>query len=75
MTHIWTIYEPCDPQDLGDDPFDIFIYALRKDEEPQLGAPLFIEGRKVKIISIQLDQRRTETNGNPDEIFYKVAVG
>lgn len=74
MTHIWNIYEPADPQDLTSDPFDIFVYSLRQGEEPFVGHPLFIEGRRVKIIAIKPDLRRTETNGDPQECFYKVAV-
>ena len=46
MTHVWNIYEPCDPQDLGDDPFDIFVYTLRREEAPLLNAPIYLEGRR-----------------------------
>lgn len=74
MTHIWNIYEPCDPKDLGDDPFDIFVYTLRREEAPRLGDPIYIEGRHCRIVAIADDHSKTEVYGFGKEKYHKVCA-
>lgn len=74
MKYIWNIYQPYDPTDLGDDPFDIFVYSIRMDEEPFLNCSLYVEGKPCKIVSIQKDHGLSETTGFDNEQYFKVAV-
>lgn len=74
MTHIWNIYEPCDPSDLGEDPYDIFVYTLRRDEAPHLGDPIYIEGRHCRIVATAHDHSRTELLASDDECYHKVCA-
>jgi len=74
MTHIWNIYEPCDAQDIGDDPFDIFVYSLRQEEAPHVGTPIYVEGRRCRIIAVAKDHGKTEVYGFGDVEYHKVCV-
>jgi hypothetical protein len=74
MIHVWNIYEPCDPRDLGDDPFDIFVYSLRREEAPLLNAPIYLEGRRCRIVAIAKDHSKTEVFGFGEEQYHKVCV-
>ena len=58
MTHVWNIYEPCDPQDLG----------------PLLNAPIYLEGRRCRIVAIAKDHSKTEVFGFGEEQYHKVCV-
>lgn len=74
MTYIWNIYEPCDPTDLGEDPFDVFVYTLRRDNPPQVGEAIYLEGRKCRIVAIAIDHSKTEVFGFGEEKYYKVCA-
>lgn len=74
MTYVWNIYEPADPHDIGEDPFDIFVYSLRKEEAPLLNELVYIEGRRCHIISFALDHSKSEVYGFGQELYYKVCV-
>jgi len=74
MTHIWNIYEPADPNNPGDDPFDIFLYSLRREEAPQLNALIYVEGKRCRAIAIAIDHSRNDVNAFDGECYYKVAV-
>lgn len=75
MTYIWNIYEPADPNDYDqEDPYDIFVYSLRKESAPELNAPLYVEGRMCHIIACRIDRAQNEVTVNGDECYYKVAV-
>jgi len=74
MTHIWNIYEPFDPEYLGNDPYDIFVYTLRRDEPPHMGDPIYIEGRHCRIVATAPDHSRTELLASDDERYYKVCA-
>lgn len=74
MTHIWNIYEPCDPSDLGDDPFDIFVYTLRREEKPHVGEPIYLEGRRCRIVAVAADISKTEVFGFDSEQYWKVCA-
>lgn len=75
MTYIWNIYEPCDPVDYDtEDPFDIFVYALRIEDAPLLNAPLYIEGRRCRIIALKPDTAMDSVNVSTDERYYKVCI-
>jgi len=74
VTYIWNIYEPADAGDPGDDPFDVFLYALRKEDVPHTNDPIHVEGQRKRIIAIQKDQRRNELLASHDEEYYKVCV-
>ena len=51
MIYIWNIYEPLDEKDYDEnDPFDVFIYALRKEEAPQKNAVLYVEGKNAESL-------------------------
>lgn len=74
MEYIWNIYEPCDPSDLGEDPFDIFVYTLRRSEPPRLGDPIYLEGRRCRIVAAVPDQSKTDVYGFGQELYYKVCA-
>lgn len=74
MTYIWNIYEPCDPTDIGDDPFDIFIFTLRRDDPPHVGGQLYVEGRNRRIVTCVPDRNLTDVNVFDGECYYKVCV-
>lgn len=74
MTYIWNIYEPADTANPGDDPFDVFLYALRKEDVPHTNDTIHVDGQRKKIIAIQIDHRRNETLACDDELYYKVCV-
>ena len=74
MIHVWNIYEPCDPAEPGDDPFDIFVYSLRREEQPLVGEPIYLEGRKCRVIAIARDQSRSEVYGFGEEQYWKVCA-
>lgn len=73
--YIWNIYEPCDPVNYDpEDPFDIFIYSLRRDDAPLANAPLYVEGRRCRIIAIVPDQAQNEVCVSGSDSYYKVCV-
>lgn len=74
MIHVWNIYEPSDPQEIGDDPFDIFLYTQRHDEAPLVGSPIYIEGRRCRIIAIAPDHNKTDVFGFGTEQYHKVCA-
>lgn len=74
MQYIWNIYEPCDPTDINADPYDIFVYSLRKDEEPHVGDLVYVEGRNHKVIACTPDWSQTEVQAVGDDTYYKVCV-
>lgn len=74
MIHIWNIYEPCDPKHLNDDPFDIFVYTLRRDDPPHIGEPIYIEGRLCRIVATAPDTSRTDVLGFGLECYHKVCA-
>mgnify|MGYP003297202887 CR=1 FL=1 len=75
MTYIWNIYEPCDPINYDpEDPYDIFVYSLRKEDAPQPNAPMYIEGRRCRIVAIKPDTGMNSVNVSTDEKYYKVCV-
>ena len=75
MTYIWNIYEPSDIGQYDEtDPFDVFIYSLRREEAPQLNSSLYVEGRRCRIIAITRDSKMDEVCGFGDETYYKVCV-
>ena len=74
MIHVWDIYEPCDPHDLGADPFDIFVYTLRREEPPHLGEPIYLEGRQCRIVAVAPDMGKTEVYGFGEEVYHKVCA-
>lgn len=74
MTYIWNIYEPCDPQDLTDDPYDIFIYSLHKDEVPHVGDLVYVEGCNHRVVACKPDYGRTEVMVVDDAVIYKVCI-
>lgn len=74
MTHIWNIYETGDPLEPGPDPFDVFLYMLRKEEEPVINEVLFVEGQCRRIFAIERDLRKEEAIGLPGEQYWKVCA-
>ncbi len=76
MICVWNIYEPCDPHDYESDadPFDIFLYALRREDAPLASAPIYIEGRRYRIVAVAHDAALTEVSTRGDEQYYKVCV-
>ena len=75
MIYIWNIYEPLDEKDYDEnDPFDVFIYALRKEEAPQKNAVLYVEGKKRRIIAVAKDHNKDDILGFGSECYYKVGV-
>ncbi len=76
MACIWNIYEPCDPEDqeAGVDPYDIFVYALRRDEAPHVGDLVYSEGRNRKVIACTADWNMTEVQAQADDVYYKVCI-
>ena len=75
MIYIWNIYEPADPQYPGEDPFDIFVYSLRRDFAPRLNETIFLEGQRHLVFAIEADNSRNEVNPfASEEQIYKVCV-
>ena len=74
MIHIWNIYETGDPYCPGPDPYDIFIYAVRHDEEPHLNDTLHVEGRLCHIFALMPDVMKNEMLAGPEERYWKVCV-
>jgi hypothetical protein len=75
MTYIWDIYEPADAQCYNaEDPFDIFIFSLRRDEAPRVGSAITVEGRMRRIIAVAIDHNKNEVFGLGGEQYYKVCV-
>lgn len=74
LQYVWNIYEPCDPSLITDDPFDVFIFSLRKDEEPHVGECIYIEGSRSRIVAIAPDHNRTEMLGDGKERYWKVCA-
>ena len=75
MTYIWDIYEPADAQCYNaDDPFDIFIFSLRRDEAPHAGSAITVEGRMRRIIAVAIDHKKNEVLGFGRDCYYKVCV-
>lgn len=74
MTYIWNIYEPADAQDMGEDPFDIFVYALRRDDAPHVGDLVYLEGANHRVVACRPDHSMTEVMVTDDAIYYKVCV-
>ena len=75
MIYIWNIYEPCDEENYDEnDPFDIFVYALRKEEAPQKNVILYVEGKKRRIVAVAQDRTKNDIMGFGTECYYKVGV-
>ena len=74
MTYIWNIYEPLEPGLLGPDPYDVFVYALRRDEEPRKNDLLYVEGRRCRVAAVTEDFGRNEYLAGEDERYYKVCI-
>lgn len=75
MIHIWNIYETGDSDCPGPDPFDIFLYTIRREEEPYYNDSLFVEGRLCRIIAVLEDKSRTEMLAlESTEKYWKVCV-
>lgn len=74
MIHIWNIYETGDPDCPGPDPYDVFVYAVRKDEEPRLNDTLYVEGCQRRVIALTADVMKNEMLANPGEKYWKVCV-
>ena len=75
MTFILNIYQPCDVSDYNqEDPFDIFVCTLRQEEEPQLNALVYVEGKKCRIVAVKADAKRREVSIDAEERYYKVCV-
>ena len=74
MTYIWNIYEPCDPGDIGEDPFDIFVYSLRKEEAPHVGDLIYIEGSNHRVVACRADHDLSYVQVQDDAVYYKVCV-
>ncbi|MDO4497177.1 MAG: hypothetical protein Q4B58_05045 [Bacteroidales bacterium] len=74
MTHIWNIYESGDPYEPSPDPFDIFVYTVRREQEPFINDVLFVEGECKRIFAVERDYRREENLGLPGECYWKVCV-
>jgi len=74
MTYIWNIYEPADPVNPGEDPFDVFLYSLRKEDIPHANDIIHVEGERKRIIAIEKDHRRNELLACDEEFYYKVCV-
>lgn len=72
--HIWNIYETGDPECTGPDPFDIFIYAIRREDEPHMNDTLYVEGRQCKVIALMSDVMKNEMLASPGEKYWKVCV-
>lgn len=75
MTHIWNIYQPADLAEPGPDPFDVFVYSLRRSDEPHLGDCIYVEGCRCKVIALAPDRNRMEMIAAQDESYWKVCVG
>lgn len=74
MDYIWNIYEPLDPQDLQDDPFDVFVYAQRMTDIPHQGDLVYLEGRNHRVIACRLDHNLTESQVQQNVVYYKVCI-
>jgi len=74
MTHIWNIYESVDSFEPSPDPFDVFVYMVRKEKEPVINDVLFVEGECRRIFAIERDLRKEEAIGLPDERYWKVCA-
>jgi len=74
MTHIWNIYESIDSFEPAPDPFDVFLYMIRKEEEPVINDILFVEGQCRRIFAIERDLRKEEAIGLPGEQYWKVCA-
>lgn len=74
MIHVWNIYETGDPDCLSPDPFDIFLYALRREEEPHYNDCLYVEGRRCKVIAVKEDFQRNAVLSTEGERYWKVCI-
>lgn len=74
MSYIWNIYEPCDPHDIVGDPYDIFVYSVRKDNLPHIGDLIVVEGYNHRVIACTPDHNLTEVQVGDDVLYYKVCV-
>lgn len=74
MSYIWNIYEPNDPHDLGEDPYDIFVYSQSMSEAPHTGDLIYLEGLNHRVVACQVDWNMTETQVLQDTIYYKVCI-
>lgn len=74
MQHIWNIYESGDPDCPGPDPFDVFLYAIRKDEEPRYADLLYVEGQRCRVIAVAEDRGRNEVAASEEERYWKICV-
>ena len=72
--HIWNIYETGDPDCPGPDPYDVFIYAVRHEEEPRINDTLYVEGRQCRVIALTPDVMKNEMLAISGEKYWKVAV-
>ena len=74
MTHVWNIYNPGDPECPGPDAFDIFVYSLRRNDEPHLGDVLYVEGQRCRVIALARDHNRNEMIAQDAEVYWKVCA-
>lgn len=74
MKYVWNIYEPSDSQDIGDDPFDVFVYSQQMDDAPHLGELVYVEGCNHRVVACHVDQNLTESQIRSDLTYYKVCV-
>lgn len=74
MIHIWNIYETGDPDCPGPDSYDVFVYAVRRDEEPRLNDTLYVEGSQCRVIALMADVIKNEMVANSGEKYWKVCV-
>jgi hypothetical protein len=75
MDCIWNIYEPSDTEQYDqEDPFDVFLFALRKEDVPQRNSLLYVEGRQRRIIAVKVDTALSQVCGFDTVSYYKVCV-
>lgn len=74
MIHVWNIYETGDPDCSGPDPFDIFLYAIRREDEPHYNDCLYVERRRCKVIAVKEDFQRNAVLSTEGERYWKVCI-
>ena len=75
MDCIWNIYEPFEFSNYNiEDPFDVFLFSLRKNEIPQRNSFLYVEGKQRRIIAVKTDAALNEVCGFDAVSYYKVCV-
>lgn len=74
MKYIWNIYEPCDPSDMNEDPYDIFVFTQTMEEVPHVGGLIYQEGRNHRVVACCVDWNLTEAQVREDVVYYKVCI-